>query len=123
MPSVIVVVTWRHYQRDNPNEASADERLLEVTRRLSRARTHLRNSLYELLEAYEVLRNHKSPEIKFEIVKEILHVALVMDVNDVARMIIADNSRSFSLRRRKYIADRVPGLPAALQRQEECRMN
>ncbi len=110
---------WR--QKANPNEASSDERLCEVTRRLSRARVYLNNALLELFEAYRAVLHHKNPDLQFDIVKQIVHLAIAMDVDDVARMIINDDNPAFSLKRRKYISDRVPGLPAALQRQTESR--
>ena len=111
---------WHLAQTANPNEASPDERLCLVTRRLTRADDHLQMALFELFETFQVVRHHKDPpDLKLDIQKQILHVAKAMNVDDVAWIITRDDGRSFSLKIRKYICDRVPGLPAALQRQAE----
>ena len=105
----------------NPNEAISDLLLCEVTRRLARASEKLELALLELFEAYFVLRHpHKDSSLKFDIVKQIVNVASVMDVEDVARIIIRDDNACITMKFRKYMSHRIAGLTDALQRWAEA---
>ena len=98
----------------NPNE-DIDPLLCEVSRRLIRARRNLNNALRDLFEAYLVVR-HLKTAVKSDIVRQMLNVAAAMDVDDVAQQIISDDNQCVNMRVRTFMADRIPGLPAALER-------